>query len=215
MSSNSSAGNGSQDRSRSYKVRALLAGGLVFGIGAASTLAAWNDNEYAKGGPFTAGTFAIEGSATGEVGSYAGHKSSATSESLTFSAPINNLSPGSVVYADFWVRLTADATVNGELELIDVDGSGDNVDHLSYAVHQLSGEAQCNAAGVGSATVDLGSGAALDTDPESGEPVALTAGAGSTAGDPIHLCFVVTADDDLLQSKAATATWQLQASSTS
>ncbi len=186
----------------------------MFGVGVASTLAAWNDNEYAKADTFTAGAFGIEGSKTGAAGSYAGHKTSAASESLAFSAPINNLSPGSVVYADFWVRLTADATVNGELELVDVVGGGDNVSHLSYAVHQLSSSAQCNAAGVSAATATLGSGTTLDAAPVSGAAAALTAGTAGVAGDPVHLCFVVTAKDSLVQSKSATATWQLQATST-
>ncbi|MGX9899679.1 SipW-dependent-type signal peptide-containing protein [Arthrobacter sp. SA17] len=35
---------------RKDKVRALLAGGLVLGIGAAFTLAAWTDNEWVFGG---------------------------------------------------------------------------------------------------------------------------------------------------------------------
>jgi len=46
------------------KVRAVLAGGLVLGVGAAVTLAAWNDSEFATG-TFTAGTFNLEGSTDG------------------------------------------------------------------------------------------------------------------------------------------------------
>ncbi|WP_255808456.1 SipW-dependent-type signal peptide-containing protein [Leucobacter aridicollis] len=48
------------------KARALLAGGLVLGVGAAVTLAAWTDNEWVRG-VFGTGTFGIEGSKDGSV----------------------------------------------------------------------------------------------------------------------------------------------------
>ncbi|HEY4556978.1 MAG TPA: SipW-dependent-type signal peptide-containing protein [Enteractinococcus sp.] len=50
--------------SRSTKIRAIVAGGLVLGFGAAGTIAAWNDSEEATGN-FTAGQFGIEGSPDG------------------------------------------------------------------------------------------------------------------------------------------------------
>lgn len=47
-------------RSRRFRrVRALLAGGLVLGIGATATLAAWTDQEFTHA-TITAGTFAVE-----------------------------------------------------------------------------------------------------------------------------------------------------------
>ncbi len=46
-------------RRRSRRIRALLAAGAVFGVGAAGTLAAWNDSEYATT-TVQAGTFAVE-----------------------------------------------------------------------------------------------------------------------------------------------------------
>src|SRR5690606_31735774 len=51
-------------RRRSRMIRALLAGGLVLGVGTAVTLAAWNDSEFASG-TFRAGTFDLEGSTDG------------------------------------------------------------------------------------------------------------------------------------------------------
>ena len=50
-------------RRRSRMIRAILAGGLVLGVGAAVTLAAWNDSEFVTG-TFTAGTFNMQGSTT-------------------------------------------------------------------------------------------------------------------------------------------------------
>ena len=48
------------------KILAVLAGGLVLGVGVAVTLAAWNDSEFATG-TFTAGSFNLEGSTTGDT----------------------------------------------------------------------------------------------------------------------------------------------------
>ena len=50
-------------RKRAGIVRAILAGGLVLGVGAAVTLAAWNDSEFATG-TFGAGSFNLEGQET-------------------------------------------------------------------------------------------------------------------------------------------------------
>ena len=50
-------------RRDSRRVKAVLAGGMVLGIGAAITLAAWNDSEFATG-TFSAGHFGIEGART-------------------------------------------------------------------------------------------------------------------------------------------------------
>ena len=47
-------------RNRKGIIRAILAGGIVLGVGAAVTLAAWNASEFATG-TFQAGTFTIEG----------------------------------------------------------------------------------------------------------------------------------------------------------
>ena len=60
---------------RGRKIRAVLAAGLVLGIGAVVTLAAWNDSEYATG-TFAAGTFNLEGSTDGTT--YADHASGAS-----------------------------------------------------------------------------------------------------------------------------------------
>src|SRR5690625_7957040 len=51
-------------RNTSKKFKALLAGGLVLGVGAAVTLAAWTDQEWAEG-LFTTGSFNIESSIDG------------------------------------------------------------------------------------------------------------------------------------------------------
>ena len=49
---------------RRRKISAILAAGMVLGVGTTATLAAWNDSEYAQGS-FAAGTFNLEGSTDG------------------------------------------------------------------------------------------------------------------------------------------------------
>ncbi|GEC74299.1 SipW-dependent-type signal peptide-containing protein [Microbacterium maritypicum] len=86
------------------KVLAVLAGGLVLGVGTAVTLAAWNDSEFANG-TFTAGAFNLQGSTDGTA--YADHDSAGSAATLAFTLPaglVGNMSPTSSVYAGFWVR---------------------------------------------------------------------------------------------------------------
>lgn len=89
-----------------FRARALLAGGLVLGIGAAVTVAAWNDSEYVDT-TITAGTFQIEGSTTSATAGYADHAVSTTSTTLSFSSPVTAITPGTTTYASFWVRTKA------------------------------------------------------------------------------------------------------------
>ncbi|GAB6858941.1 SipW-dependent-type signal peptide-containing protein [Microbacterium xylanilyticum] len=72
---------------RLLRIRALLAGGLVLGTGATSTLASWNDAEYANG-TFTAARFGIEGSLDGT--NYAKHTSTSAA-ALSFSPAVTGL----------------------------------------------------------------------------------------------------------------------------
>ena len=58
MSNTSTSTQDKRDRRR--KVAALLAGGLVVGVGTAATLAAWNDSEFATS-CYSAGNFNFKG----------------------------------------------------------------------------------------------------------------------------------------------------------
>lgn len=200
------------------KVLAVLAGGLVLGVGVAAVLAAWNDSEFATG-TFTAGTFDLEGSSTGNA-NYSDHNvdDGDTAATLAFSLPagvVDSMSPGDSVYAGFWVRLAAGTTTGADLV---ADGttadaaSSSNSEHLSYSIYQLAPGATCNAA---SATgTPIATGATLDAQTGT-TTVALLEGAdASTAGAAVQLCFAVTADANLEQGLATTATWKFTATST-
>jgi len=201
------------------KVLAVLAGGLVLGVGVAVTLAAWNDSEFATG-TFTAGTFNLEGSSTGNA-NYSDHNvdDGDTAATLAFTLPtgvVDSMSPGDSVYAGFWVRLAAGTTTGADLV---ADGTtadaavSSNSEYLSYSIYQLAPGATCNAA---SATgTPIATGATLDAQ-TGATTVALLEGAdATTAGAAVQLCFAVTADAALEQGLATTATWKFTATSTS
>ena len=69
---------------RRRRIYAVLAGGLVLGVGTAVTLAAWNDSEFAKS-TFTAGSFVFQGSTDGTA--FADHASEAGAADLTGERP--------------------------------------------------------------------------------------------------------------------------------
>ncbi|KJQ54121.1 SipW-dependent-type signal peptide-containing protein [Microbacterium sp. SA39] len=203
------------------KILAVLAGGLVLGVGVAVTLAAWNDSEFATG-TFTAGSFNLEGSIAGDVdANYSDHnvEDGDTAAALAFDLPagiVDNMSPGDSVYAGFWVRLAADTTTGATLEAVGTTADpavSSNSEHLSYSIYQLAPGATCDdttATGTPVAT-----GATLDAQAGVTE-MTLTAGAPTTdPGTAVQLCFAVTADAALEQGLETTATWQFEATSTS
>lgn len=96
-------------RLKRRRIKAILAGGLVFGVGAAATVAAWTDTESA-GGSFEAGTFKID---------LAVDKEWSSAREMTFKA--TGMYPGSTVYAPAYVRTTSDTTMKGQ---ITVAGTG-------------------------------------------------------------------------------------------
>ncbi|MCZ4301662.1 SipW-dependent-type signal peptide-containing protein [Microbacterium oxydans] len=199
------------------KVLAVLAGGLVLGVGVAVTLAAWNDSEFANG-TFTAGAFNLEGSTDGTTFSDHNTDDGDAAATLAFSLPagvVDNMSPTDSVYAGFWVRLAAGTTSAADLEAdgTTADAAGiSNSDHLSYQIYQLAPGDTCDATtAVGT---PIATGATLDA--QTGV-TAVALAPGATAIDPgvdVQLCIKVTADADLEPSLVTDATWKFTATST-
>ncbi|MCF3140745.1 SipW-dependent-type signal peptide-containing protein [Paenarthrobacter sp. AR 02] len=193
----------SQRLRKAPKIRAILAGGLVLGVGAAITLAAWNDSEFAQG-TFTAGAFNLEGSTDG---SDFGENPVTAPATLGFTANTANMAPGDVVTAPFAVRLdsttTSDATVT-----VSTETSTGGLVGLTYALTQST------AFGCGQAVTAtlVPAGQSLGTTPGS-VTFALTQGAGTDPGAPVNLCFRITADQDLVQSQTGSTTWEFAAQS--
>lgn len=99
-------------RQRRRKLQALATGGLVLGVGASATLAAWSD-EAAGVGQFATGEFAIEAN-TG--------KGWSSSSEMRFSDVA--MFPGQSLYAPVSLRTTPDTTVDGEVTVYGVGNTG-------------------------------------------------------------------------------------------
>ena len=184
------------------KVRAVLAGGLVLGIGAAVTLAAWNDSEFAQG-TFTAGTFNLQGSSDGTT---FGENPVSAPGTLAFTPDTGNLSPDDVVEAPFAVRLDA-ASTNDARVTLSTEASTGALAGLTYSLTR-SASFGCDQP-VTSTPV---SAQALGTTP-GGVTFTLGQGAGTDAGTPVFLCFRITAGTGLPQSQTGTTTWKFAAQS--
>src|SRR6218665_1128006 len=194
------------------KILAILAGGLVLGIGTAVTLAAWNDSEFANG-TFTAGSFNLEGSTDGT--NYEEHDTAGAAANVEFSTDFDNLSPTDVVYAPFWVRLD-DTTTTGAVVTTSLDSStGANVPNISYAIYSIGPAAACDNSAT-SGTLLL-SGTSLSAS-AAGATFTLAAPESSAAGTAQKLCIIATAGPEtgtgaLLEGQSATATWEFAATS--
>lgn len=183
---------------RRRKVLAILAGGLVLGVGAAVTLAVWNDSEFGSGA-FGAGRFDLEGSLDGTTFS---SSATAPGKALAFAIDADALSPGDVVYAPFAVRLSTDSDYETAVQLANVS-AGDLGAGLTYSLYD-----------VGAA---FGSTCSAAT-PPSGTPLVAdraASAAGTTpvfdltsAGESVNLCFVVTAGGAITSGQTGTVTWE-------
>ena len=92
---------------RFTRVRALLAGGLVLGLGATMTLAAWTDSEYGQG-TFTASKFDIVSRSGTDA--FAQH---ATTPAAVMRFNATGMSPGVSAFTNFDIQTTPDTTVAG------------------------------------------------------------------------------------------------------
>lgn len=189
------------------KIRALLAGGVVLGVGAAVTLAAWTDQEWAVGN-FAAGSFNIEGSTDGTT--FTDHASEDGAAVLDFQVGADNLSPGDTVAAPFVLRTDSATSYPATVELTSSTGTGDNAPNLTYGITQVGAVGDCTAGAAGTeivpAATSLGSVAGASG-------FALEAGADGAAGAPVVLCLQVTAEEDLQQGATGVASWEFTATS--
>jgi predicted ribosomally synthesized peptide with SipW-like signal peptide len=206
-------------RTASRRVRALLAGGLVLGVGAAITLAAWNDSEFATG-TFTAGSFNMEGSIDGTAFA---ENPVGDPAALSFSTGFDNLSPSTTVAAPFVLRLDAATTTAATVTVAAATSAqngliADATANLTYTVLTVTNVAACT-----SSATAADSGAASVVSSTAFNPVgaitsttinlAKSADAGATAGANVYLCMLVTTDADLAQDSSAVATWEFAADS--
>ena len=197
---------------RWLRLRALLAGGLVLGVGGAVTLAAWNDSEYASS-TLTASTFGIEGSVNG--GDWSEHPTADDAAQLVFDPELPLLSPGQSGFLQFSVRTTADATAGGAVSLQTpvLQGSAALQEALEYAVRVVPDGSGCDAALFEQVGVEVivPNGTALDAGvPENASELA------PEAGNAVDYCVrisMIAGAGNEVQGETLTATWQFLAES--
>jgi predicted ribosomally synthesized peptide with SipW-like signal peptide len=215
------------------KIFAVLAAGLVVGIGGTMTLASWTDTEWALGGNGTAAgvgtsTFSVDQNADNPFlagSTFSNHSTLATANPLSFSTGALALTPGDTVYAP--VALTNSATsIAGALALqpaviatgVTVNDTGSL---LSSALH-LSISAVSTAAGGVPPTCDA-AGFALFTKVIQTDVTGLftthvaTSETLPAAGSNVqHYCFKITlptGSPSTLQGRTTAPVWQFVATS--
>ncbi|TSI15564.1 SipW-dependent-type signal peptide-containing protein [Brevibacterium aurantiacum] len=187
------------DRRRRRKLLAITSGGLVLGIGAAITLAAWTDRESAHG-DFSAGSFALESSADGT--NFADTTAPGDALALTFDDLAENLSPKDTASAVYAIRLDRSSTYSAAVSGA-VEASGSAADNLTYSVQRVS---------------DISGGSPVGGALVSSEPVTSTTvhedmfSVGSL-NEVVFLKVTVNADADLGQGESADVVWNLTGTS--
>ena len=169
-------------RLRSARLRAVLAGGLVLGVGTTATLAAWTDEEHATE-TFTAGTFSIVGSTNGA--DFSDHPSM-PGAALNFTVTPTAMAPGTTVYALYSVKTTV-ASVGGSVRLMaDDPGNGSGLGaYLEYGVTTIAG-ITCNAGAFSAGTPVVATESKLTTGAAAKNTLA------ASGASPINYCFAVT-----------------------
>lgn len=204
-----------QMRRLSLRIRAILAGAIVIGVGATATLASWTDSEF-ETATFSSSVFNTESSVQG--GAYADNNV-APGPSVTFAG--SGFSPGTIGYIQVLVRTKATSSA-GTVSLSGATLGGADTATLgaAFVYRVVRTTATCNAtAFTGSPTFVVGGAAtyrALTLAQEVGVTNNLGAATAVAPGAATGFCFEVTLPagaPNTLQGKTATATWQLTATS--
>lgn len=187
------------------KAAAVLAGGLVLGVGAVNTLAAWTDNEQAQA-TFATGVFALESRVA--AGSFADH--TASPAQLQFNAA--SVSPGSLHYAFIDVKTTGTSTLAGMASFkpgtVSDDAAG-LADFLKLRAVVIGSTTTCNAAALDGTTL-----VAVNAVPAALGDRPLSAAGGNTLRYCLEVSMVANAPSTL-QGKNAKVTWTVAGTSDS
>jgi predicted ribosomally synthesized peptide with SipW-like signal peptide len=219
------------------KGRALLAGGLVLGLGAAGTLAAWTDNEWVFGGsgngdgtePNTPGTGIYQmqqNTWTGTDGTEEwSDQSIRNGGALTFTMNPELMVPGKTVYAPMQLRAVAgsEALVGSLAEGIQSANSQGSLTNstllynaLTYGAYAGVTKDACEAGNVSAGRPLVPAGSALNVASAPDVTFSLAAGANAAAaGTPENLCFALTLPanaSDTLQGLSTVPVWRFTSS---
>ncbi|MGW9113651.1 SipW-dependent-type signal peptide-containing protein [Microbacterium sp. NPDC055683] len=189
------------------RVRALLAAGVVLGIGSGATLAAWNDTEYTTA-TLTASTFGIVGAADGAT--FTEHNTTGTAATLAFSTPATAMSPSTTTYALYSVR-TISSSLGGTLKMNATTTASTLSAQLTYGVRTITGTT-CNLTTFNAGAEILARGAAMTASPASTQT--LTANAGTAVNYCIEITMSPTAPSSV-QGQSAALSWEFVGTSSS
>ena len=188
-------------------MRALLASGLVLGVGAGATLAAWTDSEHSQA-TFTAGRFGIVGSTNGT--NFSEHATSGSAATLNFQVAPTAMPPGTTTYALYSVT-TLNPSVAGTVNLRAAEANSAGLgQHLTYGVRTITGTT-CNASTFAAGAEVVPTGRALTTSATGNQIVQ------ANNGNQVNYCFAVTLPQtapSTAQGLSVTARWEFVAQST-
>lgn len=187
------------------KVAAVLAGGLVLGIGAATTMAAWTDSQQATA-TFAAGVFTLVSSVDGS--SWADHEQG---NPAVLALGTSGMSPGVSGFGYLDVKTSSASTLGGTvvLEAATVGNPSDAgmVSALEFRAKALAEGATCDPTALtGSAFV------AITSAPSIAPQTIRAAGL-----DAVRYCLevrMVANPDDAVQGKSANMIWTVKGTST-
>lgn len=224
----------SNDGRKQTKVMAILAGGLVIGVGGAFTLASWTDSEWVFAGNGTGGpgvgtsTFEVQQDASNPgPGTFADFEAN-PGDSLSFGAGALSLSPGDTVYAPVALRTTT-ASIGGTLDLLGavaatgvtatapsvLDAPGTGLwSALTLQVVVDDESYTCDSAAMTTKTTVIAADSALDA---SGT---LTQALEAASANTLYYCFAITLPEpatpggfDSLQGHVVAPAWEFAATS--
>jgi predicted ribosomally synthesized peptide with SipW-like signal peptide len=200
-------------RQRGRKVAAILAGGLVLGVGTMATLASWNDSEFAKA-TFKAGTFNLEGAVDSLQTNFSEHASAGAAGTLQFSAIYNNLQPGDTVYAPYALRLDKFTTYDGTVAVTSDSMTGSS-SGISYTLFTTATPG-CSSSSVPTGTIVPANTALNSVGAATQINLSKSTNVGTAAGTAVYLCFKVSAATTgtvMTQGQTVAPTWNFTATS--
>lgn len=188
------------------KIAAVLAGGLVLGIGAAATMAAWTDSQAATA-TFTSGVFALESSIVGN-----NWKNHTEGDPATISMGTNAMSPGTSGFGYLDVRTTKESTLGGTAILLPARASAQSdtgmINALEMRAKVLGAAQTCNSSALTGVPFQ-----AATAEPNASGELKLAAGA---AGVAVRFCLEVrmkTGTLNSVQGKKAGLIWTVNGTS--
>lgn len=199
-------------RRRSRMIRAILAGGLVLGVGTAVTLAAWNDSEFVTS-TFGSGAFGLQGAIADSATptNFSDHATQGTAANIaTYSLDAANLSPNSTTTAPYAVRLKPGTTLDGTVNVYVTSATGTIIPNLSWSIYPQSAWGCSTLTGAVASQTTTASG------------VTSTGSFGVVKGTPVsaagvvrNLCIAVTTSGSLGEGQTGTIVWEFRAVSSS